>query len=177
MAKPKLTEFKKFVTSLNEEELRAELHKLFQKLSQVQEFYAQELMSETERKGMLQEYKTKIYNHYWTRTGNPKNAKNMEIKRVLSDFEKISVSPYDLVDLLLYRVEIMTDYANQFGGAPEAAYNSSCTSFQKAVKLMAEHKLHAHFRDRCEKVFKANNLDWWYIDNLQETYREYFPYR
>jgi hypothetical protein len=47
MAKPKLTDFKRFLAEMTQEELRAEMLKLFSKLDQVQAFYAQELMSDT----------------------------------------------------------------------------------------------------------------------------------
>ncbi len=174
MAKPKLSDFKKFVASLDETELRAEMHKLFQKLPQVQEFYAQELLSEADRKAMLADYKKKIDKQFWTRGGNPRIASNAELRKIISDFEKISIFPNELVDLLIYRVETMTDFASQFGGAPDAEYNAALTAFQKAMKLIAEHKLHSYFKERCLQLFKTDNIDGWYIDELEQLYEEYF---
>ena len=44
MPKPKLSDFKKLLAEMTEEELRTELLKLFSKLEQVQIFYAQDLI-------------------------------------------------------------------------------------------------------------------------------------
>lgn len=173
MAKPKLKDLKTYFDSLDEAGVREELLKLFGKLPQVQEFYAQELMSDSERKAMLEEYKRKIYNQFWTRTGNPRSASNAEIKALISNFEKVSVFPSEVIDLLLYRVETATEMANQFGGMPDADYNASYNAFKKAVELMAEHKLEDMFRGRCEALFKFDNLDHWYIEWLQDSYEEF----
>jgi len=173
MAKPKLADFKKYLGEMTEAELRAELFKLFGKLPQVQEFYTQELMGESEREAMLDEYKKKIYGAYFTRTGNPRDVKNAALRKLLSDFEKVSVFPHEVVDLLLYRVEVATDLANQFGGMPDADYNAALTSFEKAMKLTAEHKLEDFVRDRCQQIFKANNLDHWYIEWMQDSFAEH----
>ena len=83
------------------EELRAELLKLFQKLEQVQMFYAQDLLSKEDRQKLLDEAKKKIYSQYWTRTGNPRNVSNSHVKSIISDFEKVSAFPNEVVDLLL----------------------------------------------------------------------------
>lgn len=174
MAKPKLNEFKKYIDSLDESSLRAELLKLFGKLPQVQAFYAQELLSEAERKAMLDEYKKKIHNQFWTRGGNPRSPSNAEIKKLIGEFEKVSVFPHELIDLLLYRVETATAFANEFGGMPDADYNAAYNAFAKALKLMKSENLHTHFKARCEALFLADNLDYWYIEDLQDAYRELF---
>lgn len=97
MSKPKLSDFKKFLAELSHEELKAEMLKVFQKLSQVQDFYAQELLSETDRRKMLEEYKKKIYKEFWTPSGNYKNTSNSKVRTMISDFEKVCVSQSELV--------------------------------------------------------------------------------
>jgi Family of unknown function (DUF6155) len=177
MPKPKLREFKRYLAELDEPGLRAELLKLFGKLPQVQEFYAQELASPAERKTMLNDYKKKIENQFWTHGGNPKNnIKNVEIRRILSDFEQVAVSPHELIDLMLYRVEVATSFANTLGGMPEAAYKAALAAFQKAVKLMGEHRLLDYFKSRCEDLFQYGNVDYWYIEWLEEAWREQYGY-
>jgi hypothetical protein len=174
MPKPKLTDFKKYLASLDEAGLREELQKLFNKLPQVQEFYAQELMSDTERKAMLEDYKKKIYNQFWTRSGNPRNPSNAELRTLLTNFEKVSVFPSEVIDLYLYRVEMATEFANDFGGMPDADYNASITAFKRAIEMMMEHKLGNQFRIRCEELFRFNNLDYWYMEELEELFHENF---
>ena len=90
MPKPKLSDFKKLLAKLSHEELKAEMLKLFQKLEQVQAFYAQELLSETDRRKILEDYKKKVYNEFWIRGGNPKMASGAALRKIIAKFGIIS---------------------------------------------------------------------------------------
>ncbi|MEM8523109.1 MAG: hypothetical protein AAGG68_00635 [Bacteroidota bacterium] len=81
--------------------------------------------------------------------------------------------PEDVIDLLMYRVETATDFASQFGGMPDKDYDASYNAFHKAVKLMAKHNLFERFRPRCEQLFLTDNIDYWYIEYLEEALKEY----
>jgi Family of unknown function (DUF6155) len=168
MPKPKLSDFKKLLAEMTEEELRAELLKLFNKLEQVQMFYAQDLMGKEDRQKILEECKSKIYKKFWISSGNPRNnVSNADIRKIITDFEKISAFPHEVVDLILYRVETASHFANQFGGMPAADYNASTTAFEKALKLMVKHKLMDYFKDRCKALLHYRNLDYYYIEELE----------
>ena len=173
MAKPKLSDFKKYIGEMNQTDLQKELIKLFSKLNQVQEFYAQELLSEDERQEILAEYKDKIYKEFWTRTGNPRSPSNARIRELISHYENVSVFPFDVIDLILYRVETATQFADEFGGMTDGSYNASSNAFEKALKLMQKHQLFEEFKLRCEDLFSYDNLDHWYIDDLENLYEEY----
>jgi hypothetical protein len=114
MQKSKLPQFKKLINEMNEAALREELLKLYTKLPIVKYFYNQDLMTEEERHVVLKSYKDKIYKQFWTPKGNPKMANNSQIRSIIAEFEKIAVFPYDVIDLLIYRVETTTDHANDF---------------------------------------------------------------
>ncbi len=172
MAKPTLSTFKKYLATLSEPELRAELLELF-KLPQVQEHYAKGMLSEGERKSMLDDVKRKIQNQFWTRTGNPRNVSNANIRKLISDFEKIAASPRDVVELLLFRVETATKFAHEFGGMPDADYNAALNAFDKAMKLMTKHALVNEFRVWCKEIFLYDNLDYWYIESMMESFEEH----
>jgi Family of unknown function (DUF6155) len=173
MAKSKLPDLKKLIAEMSETELREEIIKLYTKLPQVKDYYNQDLMSEEERQEVLKGFKDKIYKQFWTSGGNPRGmVNNTTIKGIISDYEKIAVFPYDVVDLLIYRVEEASDFANQFGGMADSNYNASITAFKKAMKLINENNLKNHFEDRCKQIFKANNLDYWYTEQLEELFDE-----
>ncbi len=173
MAKPKLSDFKNFLREMTEIELREELFKLFGKLTQVQEFYAQELLSGDDRKVMLDDYKKKIYSHFYTRTGNPKSPNNAEIRKLITAFEKVSVFPIEVIDLLLYRVEVATEFASEFGGMPDADYNAAYNAFEKAMKLTKAQKLEAHVRVRCLELFNTKGYDDYLLDWLEQSFEEH----
>jgi Family of unknown function (DUF6155) len=174
MPKPKLSDFKKLLAEMTEAELREELLKLFNKLEQVQMFYAQDLLSKDDRQKILQESKDKIYKKFWTPSGSPRNnVSNADIRKIISDFEKISAFPHEVIDLILYRVETATEFANNFGGMPDADYNAASTAYEKALKLIKTHKLEDYFKDRCTTFFGYRNLDYWYIEDLESLFETY----
>jgi hypothetical protein len=172
MQKSKLPQFKKLIGEMNEAALREELLKLYTKLPLVKDFYNQDLMTEEERQVVLKGYKDKIYKQFWTPKGNPKIANNAQIRSLIAEFEKIAVFPYDVIDLLIYRVETTTDHASNFGGTSDTDYNAAITVFKKAMKLVKENNLKSYFEDRCKTIFKADNLDYWYIEELKDFFDE-----
>lgn len=173
MAKSKISDLKKILDEMSEEELKQEILKLYNKLPQVKDFYNQDLMTEEERQEVLEKYKQKIYKEFWTSKGNPKGmVNNSTIKNIISEYEKICLFQYDLVDLLIYRVEISTEYAEQYGGMAESNYNTSITTFKKAMKIIQENNFLAHFEKRIKILLKSTNLDYWYIDQLEHLFYE-----
>ncbi len=174
MPKAKLSDFKKYIVEMNEAQLRNELVKLFSKINQVKDFYAQDLLSDEDKKKVLEECKEKIYKEFWTSSGNPRKPSNAKIRTLISNFEKISSDPSLTVELLLYRVRVATEFANDFGGAPDGVYSSSSNAFEKAVALIYEYNLIDKFKDQCEDLFGFDNLDYWYAESLEEIYENVF---
>lgn len=173
MAKSKISDLKKILDEMSEDELKQEIFKLYNKLPQVKDFYNQDLMTEEERQEVLGKYKEKIYKEFWTSKGNPKGMiNNSTIKNIISEYEKIVLFSFDLVELLIYRVEISTEYAEQFGGMSESNYNTTITTFKKAMKLIEENNYRSYFEDRIKKILKAGNLDYWYIEQLEHLFYE-----
>jgi Family of unknown function (DUF6155) len=175
MAKLKLTDFKKFIAQMSEEEMRSELLTLFSKLPQVHDYYAQELMKPEDRKSVLEDYKKKVYNQFWTRSGNPRNTSNAEVRKVVTEFEKVSISKKEVVELLLYRVDLALDQANQFGGLLESDYNAALNAYTKALKIIIKEKLEKYFKDQCLTISsERDNMDYWVIEQMQYLNEEYF---
>lgn len=69
IAKLTITLFNKYLSTLNEEQAKAELALLFSKVSQVKEFYAKQQgmempLEKAPNPKYLEEYKKKIYNQF-----------------------------------------------------------------------------------------------------------------
>ena len=174
MAKPKLSDFKKFIAQMTGDEIREELLKLFGKLPQVQEYYAQELMGPEDRKKILAEYKAKIYKQFWTRGDNPRIPSNAELRRIIGDFEKISVVPKEVVELLLYRVDLSLENADTFGGAPDAEYNVALTAYEKTLKIITKEQLESYFTKECLEISRERpNMDYWLIEHMENLNEQY----
>lgn len=171
MAKSKVSDLKKILDEMTEEELKQEILKLYNKLPQVKDFYNQDLMTEEERQVVLKGYKDKIHKQFWTSGGNPRGMiNNTTIKGIVTDYEKIALFPYDVIDLMIYRVEVATDMAEQFGGMADSNYNASITAFKKVMKMMKDNNLMSYFEKRCKQILKATNVDYWYIEQLERLF-------
>ena len=161
MVKIKLSDFKKFLASLSEAEVRAEMLKLI-KLEQVQAFYAQDLMSDEARDKMLAEYKTKITRQLITPAGKPKsNISNANIRKLISDFEKVASFQFDVIDLLLHRVEatMEADFLTEYWGLKSGDYNAALTAFERVLKLIETNNLFSHFEARCDALMKRKDVN------------------
>ena len=175
MAKLKQTDFKKFIAQMTADEMRNELLTLFGKLPQVHDYYAQELMKPEDRKSVLEDYKKKVYSQFWTRGGNPRNTSNAEVRKIITEFEKVSVMPKEVVELLLFRVDTALDQANQFGGLPEGDYSAALNAYIKALKIITKEKLEKYFKAECKEISRdRGNMDYWIIEQMDEMNEEYF---
>ncbi|MEM6700288.1 MAG: DUF6155 family protein [Bacteroidota bacterium] len=168
-----LTNYKKYLATLDREGLEQELIQLYKSVPEIKAYSAAKNMKPEQIRKELEKYKKKIEAEFWTRGGNPRSPNNRNILQYIQAFEKMSKNPKDVIDLLVHRVEIATDFASQFGGMPDKDYDASYNAFDKAVKLMAEHNLVEHFRARCEDLIEADNIDYWYIEYLEEAFKEY----
>jgi hypothetical protein len=174
MPKPKLSDFKKFLAELSHEELKAEMLKLFQKLPQVQDFYVQELSSETDRRKMLEEYKKKIYKEFWTPSGYYKNTSNSKIRTMISDFEKVCVSQSELIELILYRVDVALHRANEFGMSDDSEYDPAINAFEKAVKIVEKERLIDSFYKECHHIARdRGNMNGWAASQMNNLIKEH----
>jgi hypothetical protein len=172
MAKIKLNDFKKFLASLSEEEVRAEMLKLI-KLEQVQAFYAQDLMSDEARDKMLDEYKTKITRQLITPAGKPKSKiSNANIRKLISDFEKVASFQFDVIDLILHRVEVTmeADFLTEYWGLKSGDYNAALNAFERVLKLIESNNLLSHFEARCDILMKRKDVNSHFQMELYQMY-------
>ncbi len=174
MSKPKLSDFKKLLANLSHEELKDEMLKLFQKLPQVQAFYAQELLGETDRRKILEEYKKKIYKEFWTSSGNYKNTSNSKVRTMITDFEKVCVSQSELVELILYRVDVALHRANEFGMSDDSEYNPALNAFEKALKIVEKERLFEYFSTECHHIARdRGNMNGWAVTQMNIFIKEH----
>ncbi|MBX2840969.1 MAG: hypothetical protein KTR26_04310 [Flammeovirgaceae bacterium] len=90
-------EFNKYVQSLSEKELKAELKMLFDKFEMVKKYYEMDLGSDSGR--ILEDYKEKIKKEYFPNRGYG-NGRSSFSRKVVSDFRKIAVHQSDFLDVV-----------------------------------------------------------------------------
>lgn len=172
MAKITKVSLKKHLDELDKKELVEEVLKLYSKFSQVKEFYQMELSDDT--KAFVDSYKKKIKAIYFPARGY-RYPRASAIRRLISKFKKVAVFDFDVVDLLLYRVENGIAYSKTFGGIDEAFFTSITSSYDEALKLITKSNLHTEFKDRCRQIVTdAEYMGWGFHTNLSYAFGECF---
>lgn len=172
MSKITKNTLKKHLEELTKAELTAEILKLFEKIKAVKDYYEMDLGTDTS--AVLNEYKAKIERQYFPKRGygTPKAA---EVRKLISEFKKIAIFEFDVVDLLLFRVEKAVDFTNAYGDIDEAFYTSAENAFDDALKLAKKTATLAAIKERSRQVvLETQNMGWGFYDALFETFTEYF---
>lgn len=172
MKKSIKTELNKFLKEMSKKDLENEVKKLYNKFKEVKKYYEVEFCEDTAE--ILNEYKQKIRKEYFPTRGFGK-ARNRESRKMVNDFKKISIFQKDVVELLLYRVETMIDFTNEYGDINEAFYNSLESSFEEACKLIKAEKLEKEYGEECRRLMNETyHFGWGLYDGMRYIYKTYF---
>ncbi len=170
MGKSTKRELSKFLKQSSKAELEKEVKKLYDKFSEVKKFYEIEFTTDTTK--IVKEYKKKLYKAYFTTRGAPGKGSSNTSRKIITDFKKISIFPKDVIELLLYRVELMMDFAS-YGDLNEAFYNSLTRSFDEACQLIAGERLEEVFKNKCERLMQdAYSVGWGVYGAMEYSYSQ-----
>ncbi|MCU0445094.1 MAG: DUF6155 family protein [Microscillaceae bacterium] len=168
MAKVTKKSFKTFLNTLEKEELIDELEKLYAKIKNVQEYYQMELGNADD---VLEEYKKQIDKEFKSKSREPRSA---SIRKIINEYKKIAVHQFDVIHLLLYRVEKALEFMNQpLYFTPSAAYSDAIlTAFEEAIALTRREKLDADFQAICQKIVTESDDYMQYA--MAMVYKKYY---
>ncbi|MGA0559899.1 DUF6155 family protein [Larkinella sp. VNQ87] len=165
---------KKHLQSLTHDELVDEILKLTKKFREVKAYYEMDLGDSKQQGALLAEYKTKLKKLFFPTRGYG-DPKASEVRKIISDFKKISVFPFDVADLLLYRVELAVQFTNSYGDIDDRFYASTETAYEEALKLIETHKLHDHFRERGLMIQEqTRHIGWGFSYTMRDLTQKYF---
>lgn len=165
-------DFNRYLKSLDAKSLSNELKKLYDKFDLVRKYYEIELGQNSD--AIVKEYKHKIKKEYFPTRGYGA-ARSSVSKKIISEFRKVSVHNSDVVELLLYRTEMMLEYTLAYGDIDEAFYNSLCSSFSQACKIISKDALQEYYRDYCLRLISmSEGFGWGVYYDLSEEYKQCF---
>lgn len=172
MAKIRRNELKKFLTQLSKEELETEIGNLFEKYEQVQQHYTQDLGSDHDRQRLLLEYKEKMRKLFGTNRRLPLIT---AMKKIVNDYKKISIFPYELAQLMLYRIELSLELYQELGFLAIAFHNSTITAYEEVCELIRDNLLFTQFEKEMEQIICNKGRKTNYLGpDLVEVYNRYW---
>ncbi len=171
---PRLTKaaLQKHLQQLEKEDLVAELVKLFTRFKPVNEYFQMEFGENTQ--AVTEHYKAQIRKAFFG--GRSRRPKLATTRKIISEFRKVALFEYDMVDLLLYRVECSIEFINQYYYPEEPFYKSIQNAFAEALQMIVGNNLTGEFKDRCEKIvwFAGEKTSFGLHATLWEAYKATF---
>lgn len=150
---PKLTKkgLLKHLDKSDKDDIVREVVTLFDKFKNVKEFYAAELTDAANP--LLERYKKKITIAYLSE--NPKErTTNLNVNKLIKEFEKISIYERELADLMLHRVECGVMALRKNNNRSTTFYNCIVSTFHDAVNLISATGSVDEFKFRINKIIK-----------------------
>jgi hypothetical protein len=168
-----LRELKQRLKNKSRDELVNDIATLFTKFEAVKEYYAMQL-GDTYSLQLLDKYKSVIKREFFPSRGY--GAARLSVARkAITDYQKISESQEELIDLMLFYVEMGVMFTNQYGDITEPFYTSMESMYDRATKFIAKNNLRDQFEQRCLRIVSdTSGIGWGFHDRLSEIYHEVF---
>jgi len=159
--------------SLSREALEDLISDLYGKFDQVRSFIDLRITGNSEP--LVKKFKKLIKNRLIEDIEEGTNGLDEAVKAV-RHFPDYCPAPYDQADIMLFFVETVVDYINQYGDLYEDFYDETDDIYQEALDFMKKHKLLDDFKTRCKKIVdESADTGYGFHDSLGDTYYTYFP--
>jgi hypothetical protein len=165
-------EFTKFIKTLDEDSLAKELQKLYNKFPEIKKYYQMELSPTTDK--VVNEYKVKLRKEYFRPTSLGRGKSSVS-RKLIAGFKKIAIHQSDVIELWVYRTELMAEYTMKRNYIKEAFSNSLVSSYETSCKLIVKERLEIQFAPRCKTIIDTiQDYGWGLPEELEYIYKQYF---
>ena len=167
----KVTELKKELKELNEKELIQIIAELYKMNKDVQHYLSNKFGGEAAIEDLYEKTKKKIKDEFFPDRGFGKMRLG-EAKKAITNFKKLSSDTVRTIDLMLYYVELGTEFTNTNGDIDERFYDSMNSTYDKVIEECNKNEeYYKIFKDRLYGVIKdSSGLGWGYHDALCDSY-------
>jgi len=167
----KLNELKKELKGLNEKELTQLIVELYKMNTDAEQLLSIKFLGDEASEALFLKSKKQISDEFFPDRGDGK-LRLKEAKKSISNFKKMTNDLNRTVDLMLYYVEIGTEFTNTYGDIDERFYTSMESMFEKVVnECIKNEDLYVLFKDRMYTVVEdTDGIGWGYHDTLSYLY-------
>lgn len=167
-----LTNLKQYLKQRSQQELINQISDLFTRFESVKDYYSVKVNPGSQDE-ILKKYKAVIKKEFFPSRGFGKIRLSV-VKKAISDYRKVATSKDGLIDIMLFYVEMGTEFISTYGDIKEPFYASMEDIYAQALRHISERGLQDQFKDRCRKaVIDADGIGYGFHDNLGYLYRKY----
>jgi len=143
----------KFIKECDREELDEQLVDLYNRFKEVKEFY--DFSFNPNEKKRVEDAKLKISREYFPDGKRRAKKRRSVAQKQIEYLKKLEIEPSQLIDLMLYNIEIAQLYNEGRPILQEAFYKSMLSSFRKALVYISQQFLAAEFKARVWRIKKV----------------------
>jgi hypothetical protein len=167
----KINELKKELKQLDNKELMQLVVELYKLNKDTKQFLSNKYLGEEAVRGQFEQTQKIIEDQFFPERGHPK-MKLQEAKSAISSYKKMTGDETGWLDLMLYYVELGTEFTVAYGDIDEKFYYSMETVYDRVVTECSKNEaLAEHFKDRLYMVFwNSQGVGWGYHDVIGDIY-------
>ncbi len=171
MTKLTLSELKKELKQFEQKELIQLIADLYKLNEDVKHYLSNRFIGEEAISSLYEMTKKKIKNEFFPERGFGK-MRLKEAKNAIANFKKLTGEYEKTVDLMLYFVEVGTQFTNTYGDIDAPFYNSMISMYGNVTT--ACDKDEALFRTFEERLYtiveESEGIGWGYHDSISDFY-------
>lgn len=171
ITKVKIPELKRHLKEYNQNELIKLIVDLYKQNNNIQDYLSVKLLGEETIQDLYENAKAEIENEFFPEKGFGK-MRLSKAKSAITNFKKLTKDHLKTVDLMLFYVEVGTEFTNTYGDIDERFYNSMLSMYDKVIaECEKDEKLFHELKDRLyEVVVESDGIGWGYHDGLEDLY-------
>ncbi|MFD1095865.1 DUF6155 family protein [Salegentibacter chungangensis] len=151
---------KKYLDSLEKEQLEEQIIDLYERFDEVRVFY--NFVFNPKEDKLVKEAKLKIAKEYFpTGKRKPKTRRSVA-QKIIKHYRKLGFDPILLADIMLYNIEVAQSYSVEKERISDAFCKSMYKSFEEAFNFIAGHSLLPEFRARLIKIIENAEEQHWF---------------
>jgi len=151
-------DLKKYLSSLDKNQLEEQLVELYDKFKDVKVYY--DFVFNPNEQSLVKEAKIKISNEYFPSRGKKSKMRRSVAQKFIKHFITLGVDAFIISDVMLYNIEIAQALSSERQINNEAFYISMLKSFEQAISFMIEKGILEEFKSRVvalkEETIKQN---------------------
>jgi len=175
MATLKVSDLKKELKELDQKELIQLITELYKNSKEVKKYLSTMFLGEEAIEDLYEKTKKAIKDEFFPERGFGK-LRLAEAKKAITTFKKITNDEIKTMDLMIFYVEIGTEFTVTYGDINERFYSSMESMYEKVLTSCNE-EMFTFFNDRLLGILEASNeIGWGYPDSLNEIYYSNAPF-
>lgn len=169
----KVTDLKKELKKLSDQELRSVIVESFKKSDQMKEYLSVKFNTDKMLDNLFQKYKEQIINEFFPNKGSAKMRLSVA-KQAIKDYKKVTNDEEGTFELILIYVETGVRFTNTYGDIDEPFYNSMISMYKQLGEICSGNStLFIRYKERINAIVdNANGIGWGFYDTLAYLHDE-----